>query len=148
MTTRAMILLSVLTLAACDKADEQPAAEAPTEQKADAHDAFTDLSPDQVSKLIDDKKCVAVDSNSAKTREKYGMLPGAVQLTSYNEYDASELPSNKATKLVFYCGGQKCSAAPKAAKVAVEAGYSDVNVMRAGIKGWVDADKKVDKPKS
>lgn len=156
MTIRAMMLLSVLTLVACDKAEQPPASEPPTEEqaeakedkKADRHAAFTDLSPSEVSKLLDEGKCVAVDSNSPKTREKYGMLPGAVQLSSYNEYDSSELPGDKATKLVFYCGGPRCSAAPKAAKLAVDAGFSDVNVMRAGIKGWVDADKKVDKPKS
>ncbi len=63
-------------------------------------------------------------------------------------FKTSELPENKFSKLVFYCGGQACMAAPKAAKVAQDAGYKDVNVMRAGIRGWVKAGKAVDKPKS
>ena len=161
MKVRTLLFLSALTLVACDKADnsEKPA-DAPAkteakaddnkadEKKADAHNAYTDFTPDQVEKMLADKSCVVVDTNSEATRKKHGMVPGAVQLTSYNEYKANELPDDKATKLVFYCGGKKCSAAPKAAKLAVDAGYKDVNVMRDGIKGWVAAGKKVNKPEA
>lgn len=164
MKTRALILLSALSLVACDdaQAPAEPktdtAAEQKPEQKAEAekaepkaeeadlHAAFTDLSPDQVDELLAKNGCVPVDANNADTREKYGVLPGAVKLASYSELKASELPDDKSTKLVFYCGNEKCSAAPKAAKLAKDAGYEDVNVMRAGIRGWVGAGKKVDKP--
>ncbi len=163
MKIRALIALSALSLAACDQAKApEPTSEAPAEQKPEAaeaaeaapaapkaedpHAAFTDLSPEQVDALLAEKDCVPVDANDADTRAKYGVLPGAVQLSSYADFQASELPEDKATKLVFYCGGHKCTAAPKAAKLAQEAGYRDVAVMRAGIRGWVDAGKKVDKP--
>ena len=96
--------------------------------------------------MLADKGCVPVDANGKKTRDEYGIVPGAVLLTDYKSFDASELPDDKSTKLVFYCGGQACTAAPKAAKVAQEAGYADVNVMRAGIRGWVKDGRKVDKP--
>ena len=59
-----------------------------------------------------------------------------------------ELPGDKAKKLVFYCSGESCNAAPKAAEMAQAAGYQDVNVMRSGIRGWVGAGQKVDKPAS
>ena len=75
-------------------------------------------------------------------------MPGAVLLSSYDGYNVKELPAAKDTKLVFYCGGKACTAAPKAATMAKNAGYSDVNVMRAGISGWVAAGKSVDKPAS
>ncbi|MBA3502772.1 MAG: rhodanese-like domain-containing protein, partial [Deltaproteobacteria bacterium] len=45
-----------------------------------------------------------VDCNSEKTRKKVGILPGAV-LIDDETFTASELPSDKSTKLVFYCGG-------------------------------------------
>jgi len=49
------------------------------------------------------------------------------------------LPEAKADKLVFYCGGTQCRASDKAAQRAAAAGYSNVSVMRAGIRGWKDA---------
>lgn len=163
MTIRALMMLtalsSTLALVACDDQAEQPAAPAPEkdtadteapaadkEAKADPHAAFTDLSPEKVDAMLAAKECVPVDANGDKTRSEYGILPGAVLLSDYKAFDASELPDDKSTKLVFYCGGQACTAAPKAAKVAQQAGYADVNVMRAGIRGWVKDGRKVDKP--
>ena len=164
MNTRALMMLAALGLsmgaAACDQTADKPAddtakKDAPAEpaeaaktegQAADPHAAFTDLSPEKVEGMLADKGCVPVDANGKGTRDKYGVVPGAVLLSDYKSFEASELPEDKSTKLVFYCGGQKCSAAPKAAKVAKEAGYQDVNVMRAGIRGWVEEGRKVDKP--
>jgi rhodanese-related sulfurtransferase len=85
------------------------------------------------------------DANGASAREKYGVIPGAVLLSSSGDYDvASELPAEKASKVVFYCSSTMCSAAPKAARKAVAAGYADVAVLPVGIKGWVDAGQAVD----
>jgi rhodanese-related sulfurtransferase len=148
MTVRIFALLSALALVACDKTEAPAPEQKPGAAAADAHDAFTNLSPDEVATMLDSKGCVPVDANSSQTRSKHGVLPGAIKLSSYNGFESKELPEDKNTKLVFYCGGQKCSAAPKAAKLASEAGYADVNVMRAGIRGWVDAGKTVDKPAS
>jgi rhodanese-related sulfurtransferase len=147
MKIHALTLLSCLALVGlvgCSKDAPGNAAEA-----ADPHAAFTDLSVDDVSRMVADKKCVAVDANSSDTRQKQGVVPGAVLLSSYDKYDvAKELPAAKDTKLVFYCGGKACTAAPNAATLAKNAGYSDVNVMRAGISGLVAAGKPVDKPAS
>ncbi len=151
-------LSMTLGLVACDeqapeptpdvtKKEAAPATDTPVASAdADPHAAFTDLSPEKVEAMLADKGCVPVDANGKKTRDEYGIVPGAVLLTDYKSFDASELPDDKSTKLVFYCGGQACTAAPKAAKVAQEAGYADVNVMRAGIRGWVKDGRKVDKP--
>lgn len=114
--------------------------------KADPHDAFTDVSVDEVDKLLATKACTPVDVNGASTREKYGTLPGALLIDSSDAYDVATLPKEKDANLVFYCGSQKCSAAPTAAVVAQKAGYTNVKVMRAGIRGWVDAGKAADKP--
>jgi rhodanese-related sulfurtransferase len=141
MSARTFIVLAALAIVGCDKSDA-PSGNA-TE---DPHAAFSNMSVDEVDKMLTDKKCVAVDANNGETREKYGTVPGAVLLTSYEKFATSELPNDKSTKLVFYCGSEACTAAPKAAKLAKDAGYNDVAVMRAGIKGWVKAGKKVNQP--
>ena len=148
MNVRALVVLSGLALAACSQAADEPAPAREPAAAADPHAAFTDLPVDDVAGMVVAKKCVPVDANSADTRAKMGVLPGAVLLSRSDSYDPSELPNDKAAKLVFYCGGKACTAAPTAAKLAVQAGYTDVNVMRAGIKGWVAAGKQVDKPTS
>jgi rhodanese-related sulfurtransferase len=79
-----------------------------------------------------------LDANDSETRREYGIVPGAV-LLSGKEYSLSALPASKSDKLVFYCGGTQCRASDKAAERAATAGYSDVSVMRAGIRGWKDA---------
>ena len=155
--------MALTGVAACSKATPTTTSEAapaaapadtaapeakPEAKKADAHDAFTNLSVEKVSALVASGDCVAVDANSADTRKEYGTLPKAVLLSNYRTFQTSELPADKAKKLVFYCGGEACMAAPKAAELAQAAGYQDVNVMRSGIRGWVEAGQKVDKPAS
>jgi len=47
---------------------------------------------------------VILDANPVPTRARYGVIPGARLLSSYDNYDvATELPSAKNAKLVFYC---------------------------------------------
>ncbi len=92
-----------------------------------------------VQGFIKNKSATVFDANDGDTRKEYGVLPGAVLLASHKEYPLSVLPATKTDKLVFYCGGTQCRASDAAAARAASAGYSDVNVMRAGIRGWKDA---------
>jgi hypothetical protein len=51
---------------------------------------------------------VILDANIEPTRDKYGVIPGARLLTSYDDYDvATELPPAKNAKLVFYCANTR-----------------------------------------
>lgn len=122
----------------------EPAAPAKAEAD-DPHAKLTNVGVDEVEKLLADKKAVPVDANSDETRSEMGTLPGAVKLSSSKSFELSELPADKSTELIFYCGSEKCRAAPKAAARAEEAGYSDVKVMSEGIRGWVKAGKPVEK---
>jgi len=128
------------------KATVAPETATPAKAEADdPHAQFTKVGVEDVEKLLADKKAVPVDANSDETRSELGTLPGAVKLSSSKSFEMSELPADKSTELIFYCGSEKCRAAPKAAARAEEAGYSDVKVMPAGIRGWVAAGKPVEK---
>jgi rhodanese-related sulfurtransferase len=102
----------------------------------------------EVANFIQTKSATVFDANNAETREKMGVVPGAVLLTSSHDYSLSQLPASKDSKLVFYCGGTMCRASDSAAKRASQAGYADVSVMRAGIKGWRDAGQTTETPRS
>jgi len=150
-TTAAIMLLG---LAGCAKSAPevteqrlQPTVAAPAASTpaGDAHAAFQKLGVSDVAALLEAKKILAVDANGADTRKELGTLPGAVLLTNARTFELSELPADKSTELVFYCGGERCNAAPKAAARAKEAGYTAVKVMPEGISGWVKAGKPVAK---
>lgn len=102
----------------------------------------------EVATLTKAKKVTPVDANGQKTRSEKGVIPGALLLTSSGSYDVKELPADKASKLVFYCANEKCSASTQAAKKALEAGYTDVAVMPQGISGWKEAGQPTSKPNS
>jgi rhodanese-related sulfurtransferase len=116
----------------------RPSASEPTEKIAAAA-ALTELSVPQVAAALKDKSAVVVDANNPETREKFGVVPGALLLTDHRGFALSELPRDKAQPLVFYCGGTQCRASDAAANRAASAGYAKVSVMRDGIKGWVAA---------
>ncbi len=113
---------------------EQAAPSAP----ATADKKVAEVTVGDVEHFIKDKSAAVFDANDADTRKEYGVVPGAVLLAG-KEYPLSVLPASKTDKLVFYCGGTQCRASDKAAERASTAGYSDVSVMRAGIRGWKDA---------
>lgn len=99
---------------------------------------IAEVSVGDVERFVKDKSATILDANDADTRKEYGVVPGALLLAG-KEYPLSTLPASKTDKLVFYCGGTQCRASDKAAARAATAGYSDVSVMRAGIRGWKDA---------
>ncbi|MEI9953011.1 MAG: rhodanese-like domain-containing protein [Pseudomonadota bacterium] len=126
--------LAVACHTSSSSTSEQAAPSAPAEEKKIAEVTVSD-----VERFVKDKSATILDANDADTRKEYGVVPGAVLLASQKEYPLSVLPAAKTDKLVFYCGGTQCRASDNAAARAASAGYSDVSVMRAGIRGWKDA---------
>ena len=75
----------------------------------------------------------------ARPEIKYfeGHLPGAINIAWQEMKDRlGELPKDKSTKLVFYCGGTSCDLSGKAAALAMEKGYTNVAIFKAGEPGW------------
>ncbi|MBW2162702.1 MAG: rhodanese-like domain-containing protein [Deltaproteobacteria bacterium] len=107
-----------------------------------------EISIEDASKALQ-SGAVAVDANSASTREKHGTVPNAIILTSSSKYELSQLPEDKSKDLIFYCSSTYCTASDSAAERASTNGYENVHIMREGIKGWKGAGKAtVDYPES
>ena len=100
--------------------------------------SVTEISVTEVQQFTNVKSAnVAIlDANNKDARADAGVVPGAILLTSYNQYALSELPADKNTTLVFYCYNSYCQASHAAAQRAISAGYKDARVMKAGIVGW------------
>ena len=102
----------------------------------------------EVARILKDKSGVVLDANGEETRREFGVIPGALLLSSHKNFALSELPRDKGTNLVFYCGGTQCRASDAAAGRAAENGYSHVSVLRDGIRGWKNAGQATDTPRS
>jgi rhodanese-related sulfurtransferase len=63
-------------------------------------------------------------------------VPGALNLDPV-AYSANDLPADKDATVVFYCSNFLCRKAPNAARRAEAMGYRRVQVMSAGISGWL-----------
>jgi rhodanese-related sulfurtransferase len=135
-----------LGLAACQSSHQEAAAAKDT--AATTSTAVKEVSVTEVADYLKAKSATVLDANGPETRQQMGVVPGAVLLSNSHDYALSELPTAKDTKLVFYCGGTMCRASDSAAKRAAQAGYADVSVMRAGIRGWKDAGQSTETPRS
>ena len=95
------------------------------------------ISPRDLQQLVDQRQVTTLDVNSPQSWAK-ARVPGALNLDPL-QFKEEELPRDKASTLVFYCSNFMCRKAPNAARRAERMGYSNVQVMSAGISGWLAA---------
>jgi rhodanese-related sulfurtransferase len=153
-TTMIAALALAAGLNACKKdektnqAPAQPTAIAPAapgvatptpEQAAEPAEEIGKVSPEELKAWIAANEVAVLDANGDSTRKEHGKIPSATLLSSYTDYDLAELPAEKDKKLVFYCSNTQCGASKKSAGKALAAGYTDVNVLPAGVIGWKQA---------
>lgn len=120
-------------------AGAQPSPTAPSPQAA----PIPTISVDELEARLARGDCRAVDANGDATRRRLGVIPGAVLLSDYETFiPPRELPADKSAGLVFYCANEHCGASEEAAARAITAGYTDVQVLPAGILGWKQAGKQ------
>ena len=103
------------------KVAEQADQAAPAKAVADPAAKFDEWDVEKLASALEKKEATPVDANSEETR-KGGVVPGAVLLTSSSRYEMAELPKEKDSHLVFYCGSTQCTASDTAADRAIENG--------------------------
>ena len=98
------------------------------------------VSATYVKKLIDKKAdAVIVDARPARKFEK-AHVPTAINISNREFDDKLDLlPKDKATELIYYCGGYKCPLSTKSAAKAVEKGYTNVKLFQSGYPAWKKA---------
>jgi len=92
-----------------------------------------------VKKLIDEKAgYLLVDSRPKRVVDKDGIIPTAVHISD-SEFDkhTDKLPADKATELIFYCGGLECVLSGNSAVKARKLGYTNVKVYALGHPDWL-----------
>ncbi len=135
-----MFALALAGAAACSKSADKT--------NSTVSEKVTEVTIEELDSHLAKGDCTPVDANGDATRKKQGVIPGAVLLTDYETFSASELPADKSRQLVFYCANTQCGASHEAAGKAITAGYKNVKVLPDGIAGWVKAGKKTAQPSS
>ncbi|TRZ93915.1 MAG: rhodanese-like domain-containing protein [Rhodocyclaceae bacterium] len=83
------------------------------------------------------KGLMIIDSRPAARQYDPGHIPGAVNIPdSQFDKQVDKLPADKATLLLFYCGGVECMLSHNSAFKAEKLGYSNIKVYPAGSPDW------------
>jgi rhodanese-related sulfurtransferase len=102
---------------------------------------FASVSAAFVKKLVDNADgSVIVDARPARKKYDKGHIPGAINIpNTFFDKQVDKLPVDKETRLIFYCGGNKCPLSLKSASKAKALGYTNVMLFQAGYPAWVKA---------
>jgi rhodanese-related sulfurtransferase len=95
------------------------------------------VSAAHIKKLIDEKATYAlIDARPKRVADK-GMIPTAINI-SETEFDkrVDQLPPDRATPLIYYCGGLDCVLSDKSADKARKLGYTNVLTYPPGYPEW------------
>lgn len=95
------------------------------------------VSAAHIKKLIDDKAAyMLIDARPKRVADK-GMIPTAVNISDTDfTTNVAMLPADKATPLIYYCGGFECVLSDKSADKARKLGYTTVLTYPPGYPEW------------
>ena len=102
-----------------------------------AKGAQMSVSAAYVKKLMEDKApYVLIDARPKRVADK-GMIPSAINISD-TEFDKNvdKLPADKATLLIYYCGGLECVLSDNSAEKAKKLGYTNIMTYPPGYPEW------------
>ena len=103
-----------------------------------------DITIPELKDAVAAKKVVLLDANGTKSWTE-GHIASAIDFKANEAKLASLLPADKNALIVAYCGSPKCMAYKAAVAAAQKLGYTNVQHLPAGIKGWVKAGEPTEK---
>lgn len=114
------------------------AAQTALQPKEGWYATLTDFAAVRAEVEIPPRKGVAViDSRPAARQYDPGHIPGAINIPDTQfEKLVDRLPADKATKLIFYCGGVDCMLSHNSAHKAEKLGYGAIRVYAEGMPDW------------
>lgn len=95
------------------------------------------VSAAHIKKLIDDKASyVLIDARPKRVSDK-GMIPTSINISDTDfDKQVDKLPADKATPLIYYCGGLECVLSDNSAAKARKLGYANVMTYPEGYPEW------------
>jgi rhodanese-related sulfurtransferase len=116
----------------------------PTLAHAEGADLAPEISLEDFKKAVAEKKAFVIDANG-DTMYAEGHVPGAKHFATIEKQLDKELPADKSTLVIAYCGGPMCTAWQDAAKAVKAKSYTNVRHFKGGISGWKKAGEPTEK---
>jgi rhodanese-related sulfurtransferase len=95
----------------------------------------TILTAPEVRAKVDNKQALLIHTLS-RIEYEIQHIPHSFNVPVDEIAHSSQMPTDKNTAIIFYCNGRACPYSRRAAKTAVEEGYTQVYWFREGILGW------------
>ncbi|MCF8038054.1 MAG: rhodanese-like domain-containing protein [Desulfohalobiaceae bacterium] len=98
---------------------------------------YASISAEYVAAQMAENAVMVYDARPFKPKYVKGHVPGAISLPN-TQFDSlsAKLPRDTDFPVIFYCGGLECRLSHKAARKAMELGYTDVKVLSGGYPEW------------
>lgn len=107
-------------------------------KRADYQERFPEIKREELVKAMEEKTVFLVDANGSESYTS-AHIPGAINFDKASGDFTAELPADKQSLIVAYCGGPGCAAWCKAADKLEAMGYRNIRHYKGGIKEWKQA---------
>lgn len=107
-------------------------------KKAEYRERFPEIKREELVKAMQAKTVFLVDANGSESYSS-AHIPGAINFDKATGDFTAELPADKQSLIVAYCGGPGCEAWCKAADKLEAMGYKNIRHYKGGIKEWKQA---------
>lgn len=98
---------------------------------------FATISTDELLAVREKNSGLVLINALSPVEHSLEAISGSINIpASHMRSDHPLLPADKATLLVFYCKGLRCTKSRRAAKLAMEFGYTNVKIYTPGLPGW------------
>lgn len=136
LTTLVVALLFAALIAGCSTTTPAPKPTAEPDWRF--HDLVDVAFVQQYAKVPMDPNVMIIDARPKRAKYDKGHIPMAVSIP-HSRFDkmTAQLPKDKNTLLIYYCGGLKCKLSHKSARKAEALGYKNVKVFAKGFPAWM-----------
>jgi len=111
----------------------------------DAKAVITEMSPEKVKALIDNKEPLVILDVRDRDEFETGYIPGAINISRGTlEFKANLMLPDKKARVIVYCGVDLRS--PLATKTLNDLGYTNAVNLTGGLQAWKSAGYPVVKP--
>ncbi|HTZ18933.1 MAG TPA: rhodanese-like domain-containing protein [Dissulfurispiraceae bacterium] len=133
--------LIILCLTFMAEASDKTAADMVKDAKA----VITEMSPEKVKALIDNKEPLVILDVRDRDEFETGYIPGAINISRGTlEFKANLMLPDKKARVIVYCGVDLRS--PLATKTLNDLGYTNAVNLTGGLQAWKSAGYPVVKP--
>ncbi|HEY3324173.1 MAG TPA: rhodanese-like domain-containing protein [Planctomycetota bacterium] len=100
-----------------------------------SEELYPHVTQEELMGWMKNKQVIVVDCNSSDSYQN-GHIPGAISFSEAGNSLPAQLPADKSSLIVVYCGNEHCPKYKVCGNAIHNLGYSNVRHYAPGIRGW------------